>query len=116
VKPNAALNLVFFWHMHQPDYRDSSGVMTMPWVFLHAIKDYYEMPWLLVRHGGVKATFNITPPLIEQLELYRDPLKNDAFLALWMKTPKQLGDDDRTWMIKMCRSSQFDTMVAPLPR
>ncbi len=112
----APLNLAFIWHMHQPDYRDSSGVMKMPWVFLHAIKDYYEMPWLLVRHGGVKATFNVTPPLIEQLELYRDPLKNDAFLALWMKAPKLLEEQERTWMIKMCRSTQFDTMVRPLPR
>jgi len=60
-----SLNLCFFWHMHQPDYRGSDGVMRMPWVFLHAIKDYYEMPWLLNRHKGLKATFNITSPLIE---------------------------------------------------
>jgi alpha-amylase/alpha-mannosidase (GH57 family) len=41
-----SLNLCFFWHMHQPDYRGMDGVMSMPWVFLHGIKDYYEMPWL----------------------------------------------------------------------
>ena len=87
-----SLKLCFFWHMHQPDYRDSSGMMRMPWVFLHAIKDYYEMPWLLNRHKGLKATFNITAPLIEQLNLYKDPLKNDYFchcgkniLPNWMK-------------------------------
>ena len=73
--------------MHQPDYRGSDGVMSMPWVFLHAIKDYYEMPWLLSRHKGLKATFNITAPLIEQLNLYRDPLKNDYFLSLWEMHP-----------------------------
>ena len=110
------LNLAFIWHMHQPDYRDSSGVMTMPWVFLHGIKDYYEMPWLLARQAGIKATFNITPPLIEQLGLYDDPLRNDAFLALWSKAPGTLGEDERAWMIKMCKSAQFDTMVRPLPR
>ena len=65
-----ALSLNFFWHMHQPDYRNAEGVMGMPWVFLHAIKDYYEMPWLLSRYPSLKATFNITPPLIEQLLLY----------------------------------------------
>ena len=64
--------------MHQPDYRDASGVMQMPWVFLHAIKDYYDMPWMLSRHEGLKATFNITPPLIEQIKLYYDePQKHD---------------------------------------
>jgi len=112
----SALNLAFVWHMHQPDYRDSRGVMTMPWVFLHGIKDYYEMPWLLSRHKGVKATFNITPPLIEQLSLYADPLENDAFLALWVKPTEQLSSDERAWMIKMCTSTQYDTMVRPLKR
>jgi alpha-amylase/alpha-mannosidase (GH57 family) len=52
--------LMFFWHMHQPDYRGSDGVMRMPWVFLHAIKDYYEMPWLLTQYPKLKATFNLT--------------------------------------------------------
>jgi len=102
--------------MHQPDYRDAAGVMSMPWVFLHAIKDYYEMPWLLSRHPGLKATFNITSPLIEQLNLYRSPLENDRFLALWAVPPETLDDDERAWMIKMCRSSQFDTMIRPLLR
>jgi len=112
----APLNLAFIWHMHQPDYRDSSGVMTMPWVFLHAIKDYYEMPWLLTRFPGVKATFNVTPPLIEQLALYSDPLANDAFLALWIRRPEELEAFERAWMVKMCKSTQFETMVRPLPR
>ena len=110
------LNLAFFWHMHQPDYRDSEGVMKMPWVFLHALKDYYEMPWLLERHPGLKATFNITPPLIEQLALYREPLTYDYFLSLWAKHPSELDAGERGWVIKMCRSAQFDTMVKPLPR
>jgi alpha-amylase/alpha-mannosidase (GH57 family) len=113
---NASLNLAFIWHMHQPDYRDGSGVMAMPWVFLHAIKDYYEMPWLLSLRPGLKATFNVTPPLIEQLLLYAEPLKNDAFLAEWIKPPASLSVEERRRMIKMCRSTQFDTMVRPLPR
>ena len=109
-----SLNLCFFWHMHQPDYRDGSGVMTMPWVFLHAIKDYYEMPWLLSRHKGLKATFNITPPLIEQLNLYSDPLKNDYFLSLWQKDPSELGEEESTWLIKTCKSTQYETMIKPI--
>jgi len=38
------MNLSFIWHMHQPDYHNEEGIMQMPWVFLHAIKDYYDMP------------------------------------------------------------------------
>lgn len=113
---NSTLGLSFFWHMHQPDYRGADGVMKMPWVFLHAIKDYYEMPWLVSLHKGLKATFNITPTLIEQLLLYRDPLKNDHFLALWMQEPSQLSESDKNWLIKTCKSTQYETMVKPCRR
>lgn len=109
------LRLSFFWHMHQPDYRDSSGVMKMPWVFLHAIKDYYEMPWILSKYPALKATFNITPPLIEQLLLYDDPIQNDYFLRLWSQHPSKLDEEEREWLLKTCRSSNYDTMVKPLP-
>ncbi len=88
----------------------------MPWVFLHAIKDYYEMPWLLSRHQGLKATFNITPPLIEQLNLYTDPLKYDYFLSLWAKHPSELDAGERESLIKTCKSTQYETMVKPLAR
>lgn len=102
--------------MHQPDYRDSSGIMQMPWVFLHSIKDYYDMPWMLSRQKGLKATFNITPPLIEQIKLYyNEPHKNDMFLSLWLQDPSLLSETDRAWMIKICKSTQFKTMVEPLP-
>ena len=109
-----SLNLCFFWHMHQPDYRGMDGVMSMPWVFLHGIKDYYEMPWLLSLYKGVKASFNITAPLIEQLNLYSDPLKNDYFLSLWAKEPKELEEKEKIWLIKTCKSTQYETMVKPI--
>lgn len=111
-----SLNLSFYWHMHQPDYRGSEGVMTMPWVFLHAIKDYYEMPWLLSRYQGLKATFNITAPLIEQLNLYREPLKYDYFLSLWVLHPSLLEEADKQWVLKTCKSTQYETMVKSLER
>ena len=79
----------------------------MPWVFLHAIKDYYEMPWLLSRHKGLRATFNITAPLIEQLNLYRDPLKNDYFLSLWEMHPARLDDQSK-------RMADKDVQINPI--
>ena len=109
------MQLAFLWHMHQPDYRDASGIIQMPWVFLHAIKDYYDMPWMLARHSGLKATFNITPPLIEQIQLYsEDIVSNDHFFSLWMTHPSELNETDRQWMIKMCRSAPYETIVEPI--
>ncbi len=103
--------------MHQPDYRNSSGIMQMPWVFLHAIKDYYDMPWMLSRHESIKATFNITPPLIQQIELYyENPQDSDKFLRLWLNEVSTLGESEYQWMIKICKSTQYDTMVTPFER
>ncbi|MFK5881181.1 MAG: glycoside hydrolase family 57 protein [Sulfurospirillum sp.] len=110
------MNLAIIWHMHQPDYRDAKGVMQMPWVFLHSIKDYFDMPWMMSRHKNIKATFNITSPLIEQIKLYYDkPLANDYFLNLWHKDASELQEAQQEWIIKLCKSAQFDTMVSPLP-
>lgn len=100
--------------MHQPDYRDSDGVMKMPWVFLHAIKDYYDMPWMLAQFPTLKATFNLTPSLIEQLKLYANPLRYDYFLQLWSKPPSELSFIQREWVIKICKSSNYETMIKPI--
>jgi alpha-amylase/alpha-mannosidase (GH57 family) len=90
--------------------------MKMPWVFLHAIKDYYEMPWLMSLYPGLKATFNLSASLIEQLRLYSDPLKYDAFLALWASPPSDLSASEREWIVKLCTSTQYETMVRPIER
>jgi alpha-amylase/alpha-mannosidase (GH57 family) len=109
------MNLAFIWHMHQPDYRDESGVMQMPWVFLHAIKDYYDMPWMISRHSGLKATFNITPSLILQLKLYyENPQNSDKFLNLWLQDQSSLDMQNYKWMIKICKSVPYETMAAPI--
>ncbi len=110
------MKLSFLWHMHQPDYRDADGVMKMPWVFLHAIKDYYDMPWTLSLFPTLRATFNLTPSLIEQLKLYSEPLKYDYFLQLWSKHPSELSFSEREWVIKICKSPNYETMIHPMPR
>lgn len=110
------LNLYFFWHMHQPDYRGSDGVMRMPWVFLHAIKDYYDMPWLVSEYPKLKATFNLSASLIEQLQLYGEPLRFDYFLSLWALHPSVLDHSQRAWLIKLMTAMQFETMVRPIER
>ena len=65
------LDLVLLWHMHQPDYRDpASGEFLFPWVYLHAIKDYADMAAHLERHPRLRATVNLVPVLLDQLEDY----------------------------------------------
>ncbi|MCC6349020.1 MAG: glycoside hydrolase [Candidatus Eisenbacteria bacterium] len=63
------VDLVFVWHHHQPDYRrPRDGRAMLPWVRLHATKDYLDMALHLERHPKLKATFNFAPSLLEQIE------------------------------------------------
>src|SRR5579862_2514824 len=65
----ARLPVVLLWHMHQPQYRDAlSGQDTLPWTYLHAIKDYTDMAAHLENNPAARAVVNFTPLLIEQLE------------------------------------------------
>jgi len=44
----APLKVAFLWHMHQPYYKNiETGKFIMPWVRMHAVKDYYDMVSLL---------------------------------------------------------------------
>ncbi|QJA06423.1 glycoside hydrolase [Thermosulfurimonas marina] len=80
------LYLVFWWHMHQPPYEDpETGLYVLPWTFLHALKDYYEMPWHLSRFPTLKANFNLVPVLLDQLEAYAQGRARDPLLEILEK-------------------------------
>ena len=54
-----ALSVAFLWHMHQPYYKDPrTGQYKMPWVRLHALKDYYDMAAVLDDFPQIRQTFN----------------------------------------------------------
>jgi alpha-amylase/alpha-mannosidase (GH57 family) len=69
VAPAARLPVVLLWHMHQPQYRDAiTGEYTLPWTYLHAIKDYTDMAAHLEANPAARAVVNFSPVLLEQLE------------------------------------------------
>ena len=72
---------MLLWHMHQPFYKDlAEGVYAMPWVRLHALKDYYGMVAILREFPAVHMTFNLVPSLVTQLEEYaRDEAQEEEF-------------------------------------
>ncbi|MGV8935166.1 MAG: glycoside hydrolase [Gallionellaceae bacterium] len=115
------VDLVFLWHMHQPDYRDyASGDFLLPWVYLHAIKDYSDMAYHLEQHSGMKAVVNFVPVLLDQLEDYqrqfstgkiRDPLLR----LLARENLNDASDAERELIIDSCFRSDHNKMVAPYP-
>jgi alpha-amylase/alpha-mannosidase (GH57 family) len=72
-------DLAFLWHMHQPDYRHpDTGEFMLPWVLLHAIKDYTDMASHLERHPAIRCTVNFVPVLLDQIEDYCDSARHRA--------------------------------------
>lgn len=66
-----AIKVAILWHMHQPNYCEpASNRLAMPWVRLHALKDYLDMPLNAVKYERIKVTFNLVPSLLDQIELY----------------------------------------------
>jgi alpha-amylase/alpha-mannosidase (GH57 family) len=70
------LNVILYWHMHQPEYRDiRSGIYHQPWVYLHVIKDYVDMAAHLEVNPDARAVVNFAPILLEQIDDYNKQLK-----------------------------------------
>src|SRR6267142_821848 len=68
---NGKLPIAIIWHMHQPYYRHpQTSEFVLPWVRLHASKDYLHMARLLQEFPQVKANFTMVPSLRDQLEDY----------------------------------------------
>ena len=112
-------DLAFLWHMHQPDYRHpESGHFVLPWVLLHAIKDYTDMAGHLERHPGIHCTVNFVPVLLDQVEDYCDQLATrqwrDPLLRIAAHpNPEQLTSEDKTWLLDMAFRCHAPTMLEP---
>jgi alpha-amylase/alpha-mannosidase (GH57 family) len=115
------LNLVLLWHMHQPDYRDSeTGEFVLPWVYLHAIKDYTDMAHHLETHPGIRLVVNFVPILLDQLEDYAEQFLNgkirDPLLRL-LAVPEldKISTHERLLILDSCFLSNHETMLKPYP-
>ena len=93
------LRVLFLWHQHQPFYKDLvTGEYRLPWVRLHALKDYYGMVKLLDEFPNVHQTFNLVPSLITQIQDYVAGTAQDPFLHVAGKPAKELSLEER-WKI-----------------
>ena len=116
MKSPIGLNII--WHLHQPEYTDPmTGTPTMPWTRLHALKDYADMPDYLARHAGVKATINIVPSLVDQLDALVAPgAKPDPFLEVARKSADALTEDEKRFLVTHFFSFNRDTLARGLRR
>ena len=122
----AKLKLVLCWHMHQPWYRETlDGSYRLPWVYLHALKDYSDMAAHFEAHPQMRGVVNFTPVLLEQLEDYalqlrgwleqgtpmHDPMLN--LLAEVEPVPTSLAE--RELLVRNCLRANPQHMIDPHP-
>ena len=108
--------LSIIWHQHQPVYfKDpDSGVYVKPWVRVHASKDYVDMAAMLADYPEIRATFNLTPSLISQIDDLEAGAK-DLYWVLTEQPAEELSDEQKQFLLERF----FDTnrkVIAHFPR
>jgi alpha-amylase/alpha-mannosidase (GH57 family) len=109
--------VAILWHMHQPYYEDLlTGEHILPWVRLHALKDYYGMVALLREFPDVRLTFNLVPSLLMQVEAFAAGRAHDRYLETSLKPAEELTNEDVGFMLRNFFHAQPERMIAPYPR
>lgn len=109
------LYVAFVWHMHQPLYKDPlTGRYSLPWVRLHAAKDYLHMAEVLQDFPDVHVTFNLVPSLVEQVLDYAAGQAVDRCLALSRK--ETWTPEERAFLLSFFFHIHWDRVIRPIPR
>jgi alpha-amylase/alpha-mannosidase (GH57 family) len=103
------------WHMHQPYYKSGQdGEYILPWVRLHAVKDYLHMAEVLADHAGVHVTINLVPSLIEQVVEYASGQATDRLQTLALQ--ENWASEEKAYLLANCFSIHWDNIIRRYPR
>lgn len=111
------IRVLFLWHMHQPFYKDLvAGEYRLPWVRMHALKDYYGMVKLLDEFPEVHQTFNLVPSLMTQIQEYAGGEARDPFLDVASKPADELTYEERLFALRYLFQANTENIVRRYPR
>ncbi|MBC7233229.1 MAG: glycoside hydrolase [Chloroflexi bacterium] len=115
--PEEPLYLSIIWHQHQPRYYKDpqTGIYSKPWVRCHATKDYYDMAAMLKQYPKIRATFNLTPSLIFQLQDLVAGAK-DLYWVLAEKPAASLTEEEKIFILKRFFDANWDHVIRRYPR
>lgn len=88
----------------------------MPWVRLHAVKDYYDLAAILDDFPKIKFNINLVPSLIAQLDDYASGNARDKIIDLTLAPASSLSAADAVWILENFFMANYATMIAPWPR
>ncbi len=119
------LDVVLCWHMHQPQYfEQASGVYSLPWTYLHAMKDYSDMAAHLEAVPDARAVVNFAPILLEQIADYAERIAAfldrgepipDPVLALLTTEVVPTDAASRAEIIRVCQRAHAPRMIDTIP-
>src|SRR6188472_1932525 len=113
----SVLRVVLLWHQHQPFYKDLvTGEYRLPWVRLHALKDYYGMVKLLDEFPHVHQTFNLVPSLITQIQDYESGTTRDPFFTVASKPARDLSSEERRFALQYLFQANPVHLIGRYPR
>jgi len=111
--------VAFLWHHHQPPYFEPAagdGVLALPWVRLHAARDYYQMGALAARFPGLRLTFNFTPALLAQFDAYLERGARDRLQELSLRDFGGLTAAEEDLLIASSFDADFRNQIKDHPR
>jgi alpha-amylase/alpha-mannosidase (GH57 family) len=109
--------VMLLWHMHQPFYKDlAEDFYTMPWVRLHALKDYYGMVAILREFPGVHMTFNLVPSLLAQLDDYARDVAREGEYDVAFQPVENLTPEQRERLLDFAFHLNRDNLLNRYPR
>lgn len=110
------VSLAIIWHQHQPYYPDDVGRDNpMPWVRLHATKDYWGMAMLLKEIPEFHCTINLVPSLLAQLLAYLEG-HEDHHLRVSRLPADGLAEADMHYLLDNFFMVHPDHMIRPYAR
>ena len=109
------LYVAFVWHHHQPYYRQPGQDMyVLPWARMHGVKDYLPMAELLGEYPQVRATFNLVPALVEQLEAYASGNAEDPMTLLGRQ--QKWSEEEKRLLLNLGFSINWQRLAFQYPR
>lgn len=108
------LSIAFYWHMHQPIYQLSAkGDYLMPWVRLHAVKDYLDMALWAKKFEKLKLNFNFAPVLLDCILEYANNDAHDIHSRLTITPEDELTNEDKIFILNNFFDTNYQTMILP---
>jgi alpha-amylase/alpha-mannosidase (GH57 family) len=109
------LKIAILWHFHQPYYK-KDDTLILPWVRLHGVKDYWDLPELFHEYPNVRQTINLVPSMQMQVEEYVVRSTSDRVQQLTAIKASSLSEKDKKEILDSFFLCNEENMIRPYPR